>query len=226
MNSKFNRFDSEMKNTYGYIPAAVWVLIGLMFLCCVASLFAADAYQVGDVIPIASASTATETPAQPAIVPANGKGLVPGGVQVGVIDNTPVFVIDIADINWSDPRIKSEPWYFKPSGVAKVIGSNTVANVEGNPKSWIAAGVVAALAASGQIEPIAENIQKIFGGGSSDKDKGTQQAPQTATKPTPSVDVHGQYNSVTVPSTAIDGPIVVNGAYNNVTVTETAVAVQ
>jgi hypothetical protein len=202
-------------------PKIIWVILIIMFLVSVSMIMAQDVPKVGDTVPIAS-GTAADLEKAPATVPASSKSMVPGGVQVGVLDNTPVFIIDIADVNWSDPRIKAEPWYFKPAGVAKVIGSNTVANVEGNPKSWAAAGIVATLAATGQLEPIVENVEKLFGGGSDDKDKQGQQAAQPATKPVPAVDVQGQYNSVTVPATAIDGPIVVNGAYNNVTVTEPA----
>ncbi len=219
MNSNFSRFSAVQSDDYGYIPTAVWILIALMFLCGVASLFAQDVPKVGDVVPIAS-GTAADVAAVPATVPAI-ESPKQGGVEVQVgPDGNPRFIVDIAAMDWK--RLEGTKWYAKPAEVVRQIGSNTAANVKANPWTYILTGTAAALIASGEAASLVDQAQELLGGGSSDEKKATQ-TPASASKPTTSVQVSGQYNSVTVPATAIDGPIVVDGSHNDIIVTEPAI---
>jgi hypothetical protein len=198
-------------------PKIIWVILIIMFLVSV-SMIMAHVPKVGDTVPIAS-GTAADLEKTPATVPATGKA--DGGIEVQVDETgSPRFLVDIAAMDWK--KLEGTKWYAKPVEVVRQVGSNTAENVKGNPWSYIITAGAGYLIASGTASDWADQAKELLGGGSDDKDKQGQQAAQPAAKPTPAVDVQGQYNSVTVPATAIDGPIVVNGAYNNVTVTEPA----
>lgn len=90
-------------------------------------------------------------------------GLVPGGIQVQAEGGTVRFVIDLADVNWSDPRIKTLPWLFRPLGAARVVGANTAENVKTHPGKWTLVGLAGYALASGKASEWADKGADLLG---------------------------------------------------------------
>jgi len=142
-------------------------------------------------------------------------GLVPGGIQVQADGEAVRFVIDLADVNWSDPRIKTLPWVFRPLGAARVIGANTAENVKTHPGKWTLVGLAGYALASGKAGEWLDKGADLLGV-DDDRDKGRSpvKTPSSAAD-RPAVVITGNGNVVETTET---GGIWVEGQGNSVTV--------
>jgi hypothetical protein len=143
-------------------------------------------------------------------VRAQDERLTPGGVEVSALsDGSPAVGVDLL-------RVKAAPG-DKRSFPRRAYQATTN-NVISHPALYTAGAVVAALAASGE-------LQEFIGIGGDDKGgKNAPKVPAAESKPKPGLVVGGTGNSFTAPATVISGPAYVGGVGNTVNIYEPAPA--